>query len=193
MNARIVTIAKDAPGGIMKQKTLHQLIKLTLNEPAPEVVAMAGDFYSPYYSLFYYISQYLKTGICLELGVETGRGCKALAMGSDGATVYGLDTNNIVTHNGFKFYQKPSLPPPSEVLGQPFDFLHIDTEHSYAMAQAEFEAYQPYLKPGAVVAFDDLHAMENDVWRYFINLPYYKVQEDRLHPICGYGLIIYGE
>lgn len=192
MNARTATTVKDAPGGIMKQKTLHQLIKLALNEPVPAVVAMADDFYSPYYSLFYYISQSLKTGVCLELGVETGRGCKALAMGSPAVRVIGLDSNFKVQQGGFLFINKPSLPPPSEVLIQPLDFLHIDTEHSYAMAQAEFEAYQPYLKPGAVVAFDDLHAMENDVWRYFISLPHYKVQEDRLHPICGYGLIIYG-
>lgn len=176
----------------MKQKILHRLISLALDKPVPEIVGLFGDYYSPYYSFFYYLTQYLKTGVCLELGVETGRGCKALAMGSDDITVYGLDTNNIVAYNGFKFYQKPSLPPPVEVLSQPLDVLHIDTEHSLAMARAEFEAYQPYLKQGAIVCFDDLHAMEDDVWRYFISLPYYKVQEDRLHPICGYGVIIYG-
>lgn len=177
----------------MKPKLLHRLIKLALDKPVEALVTMYGDYYSPYYSFFYYFTQYIKTGTCLELGVETGRGCNALAMGSQDVIVYGLDTNNIIAYDGFKFYQHPSLPPLLEVLSQPLDFLHIDTEHSLAMARAEFEAYQPYLKNGAVVCFDDLHAMEDDVWRYFISLPYYKIKEDRLHPICGYGLIIYGQ
>lgn len=59
------------------------------------------------------------------------------------------------------------------------------------MAKAEFEAYKPYLKPGAVVLFDDLHAAEDSVLEYFISLPYPKIQEDRLHPGCGYGVMIY--
>ena len=75
----------------------------------------------------------------------------------------------------------------------PINLLHIDTEHSYAMAKAEFEAYKPYLAKGAYVLFDDLHAMDDDVLMYFDELDYYKIQDDRLHPICGYGILIYEE
>ena len=71
------------------------------------------------------------------------------------------------------------------------DVLHIDTEHSYSQAKAEFEAYEPFLNDGAVVLFDDLHAMEDSVLEYFNTLDYPRIHEDGLHPVCGYGVLLY--
>jgi len=39
--------------------------------------------------------------------------------------------------------------------------------------------------------FDDLHAMDNGVLKAFYELPYPKIQDDRLHPVNGYGVLIY--
>ncbi len=61
------------------------------------------------------------------------------------------------------------------------------------MAQEEFKAYQGHLAPGAVVLFDDLHARDDDVLKFFFSLPYPKFQDDRLHPSCGYGALVYVE
>lgn len=83
------------------------------------------------------------------------------------------------------------MPVPEAIKSHSISLLHIDTEHSYAMAKAEFEAYQPYLMKPAVVIFDDLHAMENDVLRYFMELPYPKIQDDRMHPQTGWGVMLY--
>ena len=93
-------------------------------------------------------------------------------------------------YHNILFFQKPSMPVPIDI-NRPISLLHIDTEHSYSMAKAEFEAYRPWLANGAVVLFDDLHAMEDDVLRYFNELPYEKIQDDRLHPVCGYGVMTY--
>jgi hypothetical protein len=43
-----------------------------------------------------------------------------------------------------------------------------------------------------VVLFDDLHAMEDAVIYFFNELPYEKIEDDRLHS-CGYGVMIYRE
>lgn len=59
------------------------------------------------------------------------------------------------------------------------------------MAQAEFEAYQPYLAKGAFVLFDDLHAQNDGVKAYFDTLDYEKYEDDGLHPSCGYGVLRY--
>jgi hypothetical protein len=39
--------------------------------------------------------------------------------------------------------------------------------------------------------FDDLHAMDDGVLQAFAELPYAKIQQDKLHPGNGYGVLIY--
>lgn len=150
--------------------------------------------YQPYYRLFDIIAY----GLCVELGVEKGRGC--LSMLRKAEMVVGIDSlkrpeidNIIEEHGHFFFINEPSLPPPAILKNRKIDLLHIDTEHSYSMAKAEFETYKPHLSNPAIVCFDDLHAMDDGVLEYFESLPYRKIQEDRLHPVCGYGVLYYEE
>jgi len=171
-------------------------IDTALIKPAPkEIVAYCGDFYSPYYH-FLYLAAFAANGIAVELGVESGRGVLSIALA--GKRVFGVDTNKsqaIDTLQArfpkFVFLYQASMPVPDSIKDRGISLLHIDTEHSYAMAKAEFEAYQPYLIKGAVVVFDDLHAMENDVLAYFMSLPYPKIQDDRMHPQTGWGVLLY--
>ena len=180
------------------EKRLRGLIREALKEPPP-VLSDFGDFYEPYYHLMYLFAGQIKDGLLIELGIHKGRGLVSLAAGSQQNLVIGLDTirhpileKTIGGISNVEFHVRPSLPIPLDILdGKQIDLLHIDTEHSYAMAQAEFEAYRPYLAQGAYVLFDDLHAMEDGVLKYFNELPYPKVQDDRLHPVCGYGVLIY--
>lgn len=179
------------------QLNLRKTIDKALGKPPGNLTRILGEFYQPYYYLMYLLSFHLSNALCVELGVERGRGLVSLALGNPGNLIIGFDT---VYHSEVKailedcpnmlFFQKPSLPVPTNI-AQPINLLHIDTEHSFAMVQAEFEAYRPRLAPGAFVLFDDLHAMEDGVLEFFNSLPYEKIQDDRLHPICGYGVLIY--
>ena len=178
-----------------------QLIEDAHNSgPPSELIDLYGDYYLPYYGLLNLLAAKTNWGIAVELGVEKGRGAASLASGSNHIEVIGLDNNVLpeivqveASFPNFSFYHRPSLPVSEDIIfGRCISILHIDTEHSYSMANAEFEAYEPHLLKGAVVCFDDLHAQDDDVLRYFMELPYPKIQDDRLHPVCGYGVLIYG-
>lgn len=186
----------------MKLSDLALLIDMAIdNRPPAGLMWWYGKYYQPYYHLMYLLARVITKGIAVELGVESGRGAVSLAAARPVTRVIGLDNNH---HSGidkvsgkfenFTFLHRPSMPIPAEVIAASSNgiaILHIDTEHSHAMAQAEFEAYAPLLRPGAVVLFDDLHAQEDGVLEYFETLPHPKIQEDRLHPVCGYGVLIY--
>jgi hypothetical protein len=177
---------------------LKRLINKAINAMPPvELLRICGEYYEPYYHLMYLLASRLDNGFCVELGVHTGRGVASMAMANRHNLIVGFDTSFKTELNGvlesypnILFFQRASMPVPIDV-NRPINILHIDTEHSYSMAKAEFEAYQPYLAKGAAVLFDDLHAMDDDVMRYFKSLPYKKWNDDRLHPSCGYGVLIY--
>lgn len=189
----------------MKLSEIARLIELAINRKPPKLIAdmcidANGNWYQPYYHLMYLLATRIKYGIAVELGVEQGRGAISMAAGCSNYQVIGLDNNSdvLLNSNFTKFsnltvYNLPSLPVPDFIQDNQryIALLHIDTEHSYAMAEAEFEAYKPYLLPGAVVLFDDLHSQGDDVLRYFSELPYPKIQDDRLHPVNGYGVMLY--
>jgi hypothetical protein len=167
-----------------------------IKNPPKDLATFCGDYYSPYY-YFMHRAAFALPGIAVELGVETGRGCASISLA--GKKVFGIDTHkrpNIddlqARFPKFVFLNQPSMPVPDAIKSHSISLLHIDTEHSYAMAKAEFEAYQPYLSKPAVVIFDDLHAAENDVLRYFMELPYPKIHDDRMHPETGWGVMLYG-
>lgn len=181
---------------MVRLANLANWIDLALkNEPPASILEVCRDYYRPYYEFMFLAAFSALEGIAVELGVEQGRasGCMALA----GRTVIGMDNNKRPQidelqqrFQNFIFLGQPSLPVPELVRNQKISLLHIDTEHSYAMAKAEFEAYQPYLAKPAVVIFDDLHAQEDDVLRYFMSLPYPKIQDDRMHEV-GWGVVLY--
>jgi cephalosporin hydroxylase len=179
--------------------SLKHLINKAINTPPPKL-DIYGDYYSPYYGLMYILAGTIDNGLLVELGVNKGRGLVSLAAGNKTNQVIGLDShlwNNIFyalkDYPNAWFLNVSSMPVPIVIAehARKINLLHIDTEHSYSMAKAEFEAYQPYLAKGAYVLFDDLHAQDDDVLRYFNELPYEKLQDDRLHPSCGYGVLRY--
>jgi len=169
-------------------------------KPIDAIADITGNEYQPYYNLMYLLARQIKKGLLVELGVHKGRGVGCLAAAGNDNFVVGIDTEMpielkevLIKYPYIRFTQRPSLPPlDTSVFLRPISLLHIDTEHSYAMAKAEFEAYKPYLAKGAFVLFDDLHAMDDGVLQYFNELDYReKIQDDRLHPSCGYGVLVY--
>lgn len=177
---------------------LARLIERAINgKPPREIAEITGEYYQPYYHLMYLLanstkgSWISKNGCAVELGVAKGWGISSFAYGNPELQVIGLDLNiePIYKPQNVEFHLMSALPVP-EFVGE-VAFLHIDTEHSYGNALNEFMQYRCKLLPGAVVLFDDLHAMDNGVLRAFYELPYPKIQDDRLHPVNGYGVLIY--
>jgi len=156
-----------------------------------------GSDYQSYYDVINMLSYDSPDGLFVELGVEKGRGCLS-ALLANKRNVIGIDhTKQIEIQNiesdypSFTFLHQDSLPPSKEIKDEKIAILHIDTEHSFSMARGEFQEYEPYLIDRAVVLFDDLHAADNGVMEFFSSLPYPKIQDDRLHPNCGYGVMLY--
>ncbi len=186
---------------------MARLIELAIDRKPPKIIVdmcidTDGNWYQPYYHLMFLLATRIKYGKAVELGVEQGRGAMSIAAGCSDYQVIGLDNNDdilskssgmMANFSNLTVYALPSLPVPDFIKtnGRHIALLHVDTEHSYSMAKAEFEAYKSYLLPGAVVLFDDLHSQRNDVLRYFSELPYPKIQDDRLHPVNGYGVMLY--
>jgi len=173
-------------------------------DPPDELRAVCGDRYRPYYYLMYLlagsIGHLLPIGMCVELGVEKGRGSAAMAL--SGWPVFGVDH----TRKGeiavmqrrfprFCFLEQPSTPVPDTIKDR-FDIdwriplLHVDTGHSYGQAREEWEHYEPLLADRAVVLFDDTHAMADDVARFVVSLKHPMIFDERLHE-CGYAVVAY--
>lgn len=159
-----------------------------------KIIEICEQWYSPYYNFFHLLSSKIEGKVIIELGIDQGRGCAAFAYNGNN-TVYGIDhtrkvgVDRLAEFSNFFFLEQDSIPIPDRI--REISMLHIDTEHSYAMAKAEFEAYQPLLTSPAIVFFDDLHAQNDSVLKYFMELPYPKIQDDRLHPVNGFGVLLY--
>lgn len=168
------------------------------------IADFCGEYYSPYYGFFIFAmgipgpDRHKRTAV--ELGCDQGRGLISLAYGGgNSSNIIGIDhTRKVGMDKALQlfpyitFIEADSDPPPPDVPDNIY-LLHIDTEHSHAQAQAEFNAYKGKLAKPSIVVFDDLHAREDDVLRYFNSLPYPKIQDDRLHPTCGWGVILFNE
>lgn len=171
---------------------LAELIDFAVYGHPPSILLdMCQDYYQPYYHLMYLLAGEVKIGSIVELGVAQGYGVSSFAYGNSAVKVIGFDLNvtPIYTPENVDFHLMSALPVPPFV--SDVAILHIDTEHSYSNALNEFRQYECKLLPGAVVMFDDLHAMDDGVLKAFYELPYTKIQCDELHPGNGYGVLIY--
>ena len=170
-------------------------------DPPDELRAMCGEHYRPYYYLMYLVAgsigHLLPEGMCVELGVEKGRGCAALAL--SGRPVFGVDHTRqgeiavlLDRFRNFCFLEQPSTPVPGTIKDRNWEIpiLHIDTHHSYGQAREEWEHYKPLLASRAVVLFDDTHAQGDDVARFVVSLKYPMIFDERLHE-CGYAVVAY--
>ena len=176
---------------------LPQLMKL-INQakkrsPPKKLLEFCGDYYEPYYN-FMYLAGLMVDGCLVELGCEKGRGLLAMAL--TGKDVVGFDLNrspdlDLSHYPNVTFFQESSLPVHWFMTDKKVGLLHLDTEHSYSQVDNEFHQWQSYLTKPAIVIFDDLHAMDDDVKRFFDGLPYSKIQDDNLHPTCGWGVVLY--
>lgn len=183
----------------MNASKLQACVDLAINDEPPDwLLNYCGDYYSPYYNLMHTLSMHSNhPRLIVELGVHTGRGIFSMLHHS--SLIIGIDCNPTAEairlctyHVNFLYLKQSSLPPPDALLEhKTISILHIDTEHSYANAKQEFEAYSKYLRPGSVVLFDDIHAMNDGVLKFVNEIQCtHKIIDDRLHPICGYAVVL---
>jgi hypothetical protein len=170
---------------------LAELIETAILFEDKEIANMTKEYYQPYYHLMRLLAAEVQQGDIVELGVSKGYGICSFALGNPDVKVIGLDLNIEPEHTlpNVDFHLMSALPVPDFI--DDIAILHIDTEHNYSNALNEFGQYKPYLLPNAVVMFDDLHAADDGVLKAFYELPYDKIQCDSLHPVNGYGVLIY--
>jgi hypothetical protein len=178
---------------MMDLENLARLAQRAIEEEPPaELRAWCEPYYDAYYHLLYLLALHTEHA-CVELGVEKGRGSFAMCLA--GREVHGYESHPRdeemrvmrARFPGFHFHHRPSLPAPAA--HPKVGVLHVDTEHSFAMAREEFAAWRRHLAPGAVACFDDLHAQEHDVGRFVASLGLPAVMDDRLHS-CGYAAVV---
>ena len=98
------------------------------NDPPPEILDFCRENYRPYYHLMHVLAAsigagLLPDGICVELGVEKGRGSYAMALA--GAEVWGMDHTRRgelavveAKFHDFHYLELPSLPVPEAIKKQ---------------------------------------------------------------------------
>lgn len=180
---------------------LQDFVDKAISVTPPDLVRAVYRDYAPYYHLVHLLAGHMAPCTVVELGVAHGRYLACAAMAGNNNVVIGIDVARYPELDGvlskymnITFINKPSVPVPDILTGRvdwSIDILHIDTNHTYNQARGEFDAYKPFLSDGAVVMFDDLHAADDDVLRCFNELPYPKIQDDKLHTALGYGVLVY--
>jgi len=194
----------------MEMDTVKTIIEQALHTP-PAELPFNGDkryyTYCQYYYLFYLLVQHKAAQrseservVCMECGVEGGRGMASFAAASPKADVYGYDIRfhgmelcKVLTTYAANttFIQRSSIPIHLNEF-PPIDLLHLDSAHTYLQVKNEFEQYSQKLAPGAVIMIDDLDQWEENkgVHRAFDEITWPKFQDNRLHPGAGYGIVL---
>ena len=147
---------------------------------------------SDYYKFLYVLVSHMRPSYSVELGVCGGGASLHMSLGYPDGKVIGVDKDNDypdqISHiahlcPGFEFWQRDSIEA-AECFTTPIvSVLFIDTVHTYERTMAEFKAWRPHLRPGAVVCLDDLYCEGMD--RAWDELPGQKLRLDELHPYVG--------
>lgn len=150
----------------------------------------------------------------VEIGVDHGFSLIAFASRYPSASVIGIDPYDSVDQNekdrliglgwrGFSdsreamenaergiqqfsnamLWKMTSLEAAERFHGQ-IDVLHIDAVHTYDDVRADFEAWEPFVRPGGCVLFHDTRSFPEDVGRFFGELPGEKAE---ISESCGLG------
>lgn len=181
----------------MDKERLLQLIERVLSthdEADKELAKILEEKYrSPYYKLMYHLSKEMNSSTCVELGVHRAIGSTMMALGNPSCQVYGFDhdphpqafemQNKI---SNFELYKQSSCPPPDNI--RDIDIMLLDT--TVGMKKEEFKLWSPLMKPGGIVLMDDLCSQDGILIPWFRELLGTPIQDDRLHPVVGFGILL---
>ncbi len=151
-----------------------------------------------YYKFLYKFCELTKPKQIVELGAASGISTVMMAVGSPESKIISVDCDphawewmnrdysNVMKIRGddlnLRIY-------PKNVDLSKTDFWFFDSLHTKKQLESEIKLYKQFFKPGAVIAFDDIHINPgmNEVWKS-INYPKLDVTE-RMHH-TGWGLAI---
>ncbi len=93
--------------------------------------------------------------------------------------------------NSCRFIMGSSIEEKNAENSGPFDVLLIDTDHAYDTTKEEFRIWEPKVKPGGLILFDDIDAVEytDGCGKFFRELEGDKLSLPHLHPDSwGFGI-----
>ncbi len=159
-----------------------------------------------YYRFLYNLAQDFHILTFLELGCKYGVAslhvvcgiCNNLGGPAESLKIFAIDVVDIVkptvrVQDQFSFIKANSTDShiPSLFQNRYFDVALIDTDHTYATTVKEFELWEPKVKPGGIILFDDIDAPEyaDGCGKFFRELPGEKLSLPHLHPEdWGFGV-----
>lgn len=177
---------------------LDAVFDLAWLAPVTDPRTYGRDASNPYYDFLYRLSDFLHAERILELGTCTGGSTSFLARGRPAARVYTVDTaplpmavERLSSFANVEMIRGDTLSP--KIVEQvrrlgPFDLLFIDTLHEYEQLSGELALYQAMVRPGGVIAFDDIRINEG-MARFWRELALPKRELNHLHK-SGFGIAV---
>jgi len=187
---------------------IQQIAESVLKEKPPSVPAWAWELSDrehpsrTYYAFLHALVRACEPELVVELGTDKGTSAMFLATAT-WASVLSIDCDiratehlqeiacarGLVNINGFT--GDTSKRPAVECVkayGRPIDLLFIDTDHSLAHIRKETAAYFPLMRPGGLVAYDDIH-INAEMSQFWAELDKPKIEV--LQPYwAGFGVSI---
>jgi predicted O-methyltransferase YrrM len=151
-----------------------------------------------YNRFLYELVQRYEPEVILELGTDRGRSAAHMASGNPHAIVLTLDidpactkqVNDLGWHNlhgyttdSLKFKLEDHFIPVSKIV----DLLFIDSLHAFEHARAEYDLYLPYVEPGGIILFDDIH-LDAGMEKLWASIEEEKADLTPLH-FSGFGAV----
>jgi predicted O-methyltransferase YrrM len=162
-----------------RERIRRRLKALTRRGPLGRVMSVEGMISEAEAGALMKLASEVPPGTCiLEVGSYRGRSTSALALGANGAPVYAIEP-----HESFEGIYGGQFGPAdrraffrnllragvvekvrlvnlsSEVVSKgwerPIGLLWLDGDHTVEGVRRDFESWEPYLRPGGVVAFHD--------------------------------------
>jgi len=161
--------------------------------------------FAMYYKFLYQLAKAMQPRWVLETGTRLGLSAVQLAAGAPAATVITIDidpqsqgrvkgvsepnkVSNILPITSDSRKVIPLLPPEC----QKFDLIYLDSDHTYDVVMPEFRLFQPLLRPGGVMVFDDI-TLNAQMRKFWSEVPGPKAELNDLHRLCGAGFGAYAK
>lgn len=149
-----------------------------------------------YYRFLYELALEMKPAIIVEIGTRRGESAIQFSFGCPSAKIFTIDIDKksadyiaAFRRPNINFILMDSGVAIEQVRSEaPWDILFIDSDHSYETASTEYKLYFPFVRPGGVIALDDIHFNEG-MDKFWSEIPQPKMELNHLH-VKGFGVVV---